>query len=201
MQEQIYDITQAQRGDAKAFDKLAKYWYPCIYRFAFRYFGDEDMAAECTQQTFIIVHKKIRTLENPERFKAWIYRVANNAAHALYQKQKRRNWLSFFGKNQNNEKQDLHLQIPDTEKHANPDSLISQKELSDMLQKALKLIPEEQRVVVVLKNYEGLKFSEISEATGENLSTVKSRLYYGLEALRKILTKWNIQKETIYHEI
>ena len=65
----------------------------------------------------------------------------------------------------------------------------------------MQLLPAEQRVVVVLKEYQGLKFSEIAEVLDAPLNTVKSRLYYGLKALRKIFDQWNIDEETISYEL
>ena len=61
-------------------------------------------------------------------------------------------------------------------------------ELRDLLNRALQTLPEEQRVVVVLKEYEGLKFLEIAEVLDASRSTRLSRAYYGLKALRKPLT-------------
>ena len=68
-------------------------------------------------------------------------------------------------------------------------------ELRDLLNRALQTLPEEQRVVVVLKEYEGLKFREIAEVLDAPLNTVKSRLYYGLKALRKTFNQWDIDRD------
>ena len=68
-------------------------------------------------------------------------------------------------------------------------------ELRDLLNRALQTLPEEQRVVVVLKEYEGLKFREIAEVLNAPLNTVKSRLYYGLKALRKTFNQWDIDRD------
>ena len=59
----------------------------------------------------------------------------------------------------------------------------------------------EQREVVIMKEYEGLKFREIAEVLNISENTVKSRMYYGLDGLRKILEKKNINKETISYEL
>ena len=62
-------------------------------------------------------------------------------------------------------------------------------------------LSEEQREVVIMKEYEGLKFREIAEALHISENTVKSRMYYGLEALKRILERKNINKETIGYEL
>ena len=78
---------------------------------------------------------------------------------------------------------------------------LQQTELSDILQKALLEISEEQREVVIMKEYEGLKFREIAEVLNLSENTVKSRMYYGLDGLKKILEKRNINKNTIGYEL
>jgi len=69
------------------------------------------------------------------------------------------------------------------------------------LQEALLELNDEQREVVIMKEYEGLKFREIAEVLNISENTVKSRMYYGLDGLRKILEKRNINKETIGYGI
>lgn len=61
-------------------------------------------------------------------------------------------------------------------------------------------LPDEQRVVVVMKQYEGFTFREISEILQQPENTVKSRMYYGLKAMRKTLLNWNIQPDYLNHE-
>ncbi len=62
-------------------------------------------------------------------------------------------------------------------------------------------LPEEQRIVIIMKEYQGLKFKEIAEALGESINTVKSRMYYGLHALRKVFDRWDINKEVMQYEM
>ena len=52
-----------------------------------------------------------------------------------------------------------------------------------------------------MKEYQDLKFIEIAEALGEPLNTVKSRMYYGLKALRKVFDEWNINEEVLQYEM
>jgi RNA polymerase sigma factor (sigma-70 family) len=60
---------------------------------------------------------------------------------------------------------------------------------------------DEQRVVIIMKEYEGLKFREIADVLGLSENTVKSRMYYGLDRLKKILKRRSITKETIGYEL
>ena len=82
-----------------------------------------------------------------------------------------------------------------------PDALAHESRVRTLLNRALQTIPEEQRVVIIMKEYQGLKFSEIAEALEVPLNTVKSRMYYGLNALRKVFDQWNINEEMVRYEL
>ena len=95
-------------------------------------------------------------------------------------------------------------QLPDQFKesdHQLPDAKLNKKQIGEIVQKALQKLPEEQRVVVIMKEYQELKFMEIAAALNEPLSTIKSRMYYGLKALRKIFNQWNITEEVMNYEM
>ncbi len=87
------------------------------------------------------------------------------------------------------------------ERRENPERALRLTELSDILQECLTTLSDEQREVVIMKEYEGLKFREIAEALNISENTVKSRMYYGLEAMKRILERRNITKETIGYEL
>ena len=90
---------------------------------------------------------------------------------------------------------------PQAQRFDNPESQLHRTELADILQQALSELNAEQREVVIMKEYEGLKFREIAEVLNISENTVKSRMYYGLEGLRKILDRKNINKDTIGYEL
>ena len=81
-----------------------------------------------------------------------------------------------------------------------PDSRLQNAEMGEIVKEALKALSPEQREVVIMKEYEGLKFREIAETLEVSENTVKSRLYYGLNSLKKALKARSITKETTYYE-
>lgn len=82
-----------------------------------------------------------------------------------------------------------------------PDASAHRQDVRHLLEKALGSIPEEQRVVVVMKEYQGLKFTEIADALQVPINTVKSRMYYGLSALKKLFDQWNIDQEMLRYDV
>lgn len=193
-------IAAAQDGDPVALNQLVKLWYKRIYNFAYKYFGDHDMAMEVTQKTFISMDKNLKSLKDQASFKSWIYRIASNYCHEEIRKQKRK-WVFPFMKVQSRDDQDFIQNTESTNRESNPENEFAQMELKALLKKALTELPEEQRMVVIMKEYEGLKIREIAEAMDISENTVKSRLYYALGSLKKTLEKWNINKETIHYEL
>ena len=183
-------VRQVQNGNRAAFNELASRWQAKIHRFAYRFFADSDDASEITQKTLIKVYQKLDTLDNPGNFSAWIYRVANNLCLDELKRAGRRKSSS------------LEAWVEQAEKAGTvlPSETLEAKELGNIIHKALLTLPDEQRVVVILKEYEGLKFREIAEILEEPENTVKSRLYYGLKSLRRVLTKWNIPKQYLNYE-
>ncbi len=191
-------IPNAIKGNERAFSQLMNLWYKRIYNFSYKYFGDHDMAMEVTQSTFISVHKAIKKLKDPSSFRSWVYRIALNKCYEEDRKMKRRSWLSIFQKDNDEEDKMLQLNHHTDDGFYNPDQVVEEKEMEDMVMKCLHEIPEEQRVIVIMKEYEGLKFREIAGSLNITESTAKSRLYYGLKAMKKQLEKRNIYKENAY---
>lgn len=180
-------IEQVQRGDHGAFNVLVDRWQSRIHRFAFRFFADGDEASEITQKTFIKVYQKLDTLDEPRKFSSWIYRVAKNLCLDELKRAGRR------------KSSPLDAWMEQMEAGPTPAKKLETKELGEVLQKAMLTLPDEQRVVIILKEYEGMKFREIAEILEESENTIKSRMYYGLKSLRRVLKKWNIQNEYLNH--
>lgn len=180
-------IKQVQKGDTDAFSRLVEKWHGKIYRFAFRFFADESEAHDITQKTFIKTYQNVGKLKNPEKFSSWIYRIANNLCLDELKRAGRRKSTS------------LEAYIEQSgaleAEHPAPDAELQNSELGTIIQKALLTLPDEQRTVIILKEYEGLKFSEIADILEEPENTVKSRLYYGLKSTRRVLINWNIKHE------
>lgn len=183
----VHLIRQVRKGDEKALNELFSLWYERVYNIAWKYFGDEDAAMDVCQQAFVAMHKKIASLEDAAKFKFWLYRTVINHCHMESRKRKSRAKLK-----------DNITQFRLTAKQERPDEIYHRNERSKMVLDALQKIPVEQRTVIIMKEYEELTFREIAETLGISESTAKSRLYYGLKNLRKVLLKENITKEYNY---
>jgi len=173
-------IEKSRNGDEQAYGKLVGLWFKRIYNFSLKYFADHDQAMEITQKTFIVVYKKIDRLKNVDSFKYWLYKIAFNHCREEDRRQKRTKWYSIF---YNDEVREIpsHYGHPEVEYH--------NREKEELVAIFLKSLPEEQKAVIIMKEFEGLKFREIAETLNISENTAKSRLYYGLKALKKLIEK------------
>lgn len=185
-------IIRFLNDDTDAFNALVGRWQKPIYNFVLRYARCPDHAGDLTQQTFIRAYKGLKRLDNPARFSSWLYRIALNVARDAGRANQRHVMVSTSDEAVSNT-----LRIPG---RSHPDEAAHRSHLREVLGKALQEIPEEQRVIVVMKEYQGLKFREIAEILDVPINTVKTRLYSGLRSLRKLLDEWNISEEMIWHD-
>jgi RNA polymerase sigma factor (sigma-70 family) len=193
-------IARAKEGDQGAQGKVVQLWYKRIYNFSYKFFVDHDLAMEVSQKTFISMCKNLPALQDNTRFKSWLYKIAVNYCREESRKKKGNRSLP-FDMIWNRDAEDSPQWESSGNRGDNPERQLQQQELADVLQEALLEINEEQREVVIMKEYEGLKFREIAEVLNISENTVKSRMYYGLDGLRKILERKNINKETIGYGI
>lgn len=192
-------VARAREGDNNALSRLVQLWYKRIYNFCFKYFFDHDLAMEVAQKTFISMHRNIANLQDIARFKPWLYTIAVNFCREELRRRKSNKALSLHDLKPGEHETSYSWEAT-RGRNENPEQQLRQSELSDLLQKCLMELSEEQRVVVIMKEYEGLKFREIAETLNVSENTVKSRMYYGLDGLRKILERRRITKETIGYE-
>lgn len=177
-------------GNHQAFNVLISRWQNKIHRFAYRYFASSDDAAEITQKTFIKAYQRLETLDDASKFGSWLYRIANNLCLDELKRAGRRKSTSL----------EALKTAPQTELASSADEKLVRNEALVLLHKALLQLPNDQRMVVIMKEYEGLTFREIAEILDESENTIKSRMYYGLRALKKTFDSWNINKEVFSYD-
>lgn len=174
-------LDSALRGDVHSFGQLVERWRSRIFGFIFRYTGDREDAHDLTQETFTKAYKNLNRLTDPASFPAWVYKIALNECRMRFRRIKRSQLVDL------DEERDTAGAARIDER--TPEEVFHRRELQRVLQAAFEELPAEQRAVIVMKEYQGLKFREISEILSVPLSTVKSRLYLGLKTLKGLVEK------------
>lgn len=167
-----------QQLSAESVERLYEEHASGIRAFLIGLLRDSELAAEVQQSVFVKALEVGQTVQ-PERFRGWLFRVANNEAMSLKRREKvdRRAM------------QQIANTIGRQETTGSVLDRVSSSELAGRVQAALKQIPKEQQEVVRLRIYEGLKFAEIAKQTGVPLGTVLTRMRLALARLTKALPK------------
>lgn len=186
-------IAKFKSGDLSVFNILTRRWYETILGLLYRVLGDIDEAEDVCQKTFITVYFRLHQLNDNEKFRTWLYRIANNCA--IDHLRERRHSFQTADAHRSNGS-DGTQDLPETSP-ADLEGRIDGTALRRLCENALGSLPEEQRVVVVMKLYQDLKFIEIAEVLNVPVNTVKTRMYTGLRSLKEILNKNRLIEEIL----
>lgn len=180
-------MQRIKMGDIGAFDVLVRRWEHKLLNLIHRIIGDPETSRDIRQEVFLRVYQAAKRYRSESQFSTWLYRIAINCSISELRKMKRRRTipLTMPYQYENGEQQSLDDVLADP--NPQPDESMQQDEIARYIQSALQRLPEEQRVVVILRHYEGLKFQQIASILDCPLGTVKSRMRNGLEKLRVIL--------------
>lgn len=182
-------IIEFQKNNTeKAFEILVQRYKNPLVNYVFRFVGDYEICLDIVQDTMIKVYRYKDRYSSIAKFSTWIYTIAGNLARTEYQRRKRRRLFSIdsYG-----EEKDETYDIPD--ESYRPDIITDSGIKDKIIQKALLKVSKAYREVVILRDIQELSYEEISEITGLNVGTVKSRINRGRAQLQKLLK--NIYKE------
>jgi RNA polymerase sigma-70 factor (ECF subfamily) len=167
-------IHQAQHGDLDAFNSLVLAYQGIVFNTALRILGDEDLAADTTQDAFISAFRAITSYRGGS-FRAWLLRTVTNACYDELRRKKRRPTTPLEPA-AGDDGDDIETPRWLTDPLASPEDQLDQQELEHAIQHCLENLPTEFRAVVVLADIQGLDYSEVAVAVKTPLGTVKSRL-------------------------
>ena len=179
-------IRTVQAGDMAAFDELVLRHKDRLFNLVYWFLGDYQEANDCAQETFIKAFKSINGFRFESTFSTWLYRIAvntckNRLKSSAYRWKKKTVSLETSGSKNGNPFFEIVNGSP------TPVMALEKKERMIRIQKAINSLPEEQNQVVVLRDIQGLSYQDISNITGLNLGTVKSRLARGRLELKNKL--------------
>jgi RNA polymerase sigma-70 factor (ECF subfamily) len=178
------DLVRALRaGSTDSLGTLVARWERPLFRFVHRMLPREEDVRDVCQETFLKVLEKAHRFRDGSRFSTWMYQIALNLCRDRVRKARRWRLVVSDGVDLPERAAVQHPAPSGTD----PARTVEHAERAAALRRALETLPHEQREVVVLKEFEGLKFREIAEILGCPESTVKSRMYYGLSGVREAL--------------
>jgi RNA polymerase sigma factor (sigma-70 family) len=174
-------VTLSQEGDLAAFNALVETYQGQVYNLCWRMLGLREAAEDATQEAFLSAYCNIRRFRGPS-FRAWLLRIAANAAIDELRRRRRRPQVSLEAPPSGSE---TALDLPDPS--AGPEEWALRREQARRIQAGLLALPTDQRLAVVLSDVQGLSYEEVGQAMGSSLGTVKSRISRGRARLRRYL--------------
>ena len=171
-----YLVVRIRDGDIEALGELYERYKASMYRTALAITRDTKAAEDILQEAFLRVYAYSHTIDETVPLGPWLYRVTVNFAYTWTRQVKRR--LQSF---------QVTLDRWASSAQWHPETITEEEEWRQVLQQAIDTLPDRHRVVIILHYLEGLSLKEIAYVTGAPEGTVKSRLHYARESLRKII--------------
>ncbi|MFO0701261.1 MAG: sigma-70 family RNA polymerase sigma factor [Nitrospira sp.] len=176
-------VARSLKQDHEAFGQLIDRHGSVIVNLAYRMVGNRAEAEDLAQEAFLTAFKALSTFRADAKFSTWLYRIAAN---------KCKDWLRAKrpGMGQQDVDIDEMLDIHVAEEQT-PERLLSQQQVAQELEQAIRRLPPLYREAFVLKHVEGLSYEEMEDILGVNGDTLKMRVYKGRLQLSRDLAALN----------
>lgn len=168
-------VTAHLDGRLGAFQELYDRYRDRLVHFITRKTGDPDRAQDLVQEAFIRVTRHLHRFDTSKKFSTWVYTIASNLSKNELRNRSRSPLVLFQRLTSNWDDDHRPLQFEDFSMR--PDDLYRKRFLRRLVEDTVRELPEHHRLVFRLRELEGKSYEEISEITGVNLGTVKSRLH------------------------
>jgi RNA polymerase sigma-70 factor (ECF subfamily) len=172
-------LTRLRAGDARAFEELVTTYQHRIFGLALRMLGSRAEAEDVAQETFLRAHRALGAFRGEARLGTWLYAIASRLCLDRLASGERR-----YGRAD----ADALLSLP--AEGGDAAAALERSELGQALHEAIAALPEERRLVIALRDLEGLAYEEIAEVLGLELNTVRSRLHRARLDLKAKLERW-----------
>ncbi len=179
-------VEQLQQGNESAFSKLVDEWQDMVYNTAIGIVQNPQDADDITQEVFMQVYQSISSFKGESKFSTWLYQITLSKALDQEKKKKRKKRFAFVQQLFGNQGEDLVQSI----EFEHPGILMEKKESAQALFKALKQIPDNQRIAFTLHKLEGQSYMEIAEIMNTSLYAVESLMSRAKANLKKQLNKY-----------
>ena len=175
-----------QHGETAAFDELIGRWQRRILGAIYRVMGREEEARDICQEAFLKAYRALGSFKREARFSSWMYQIALNLCRDRLRRRRGRTLVPL--EDAGGTAEELWPGL-----HGDAAVEAESSDLARLVSHAVAALPPDQREVIVLKEYEGLTFTEIAETLQVPVSTVKTRLYRGLVVLRGELERKGVR--------
>jgi len=178
-------MRRCRQGDMSAFELIVLRYKDAIFNFIYHFVSDYHRAQDISQETFLRVLKNVDRYKSRNCFKTWLYRIAVNLCKNELRNRNRRRTFSL-------EDSFLDIEKVSSERYIPPDEFYERLEEQKMIQSALKELPSDQRMAIIMREYQDLSYEEIAAALNCSLGAVKSKIYRARQNIKRILVEMEV---------
>lgn len=168
-------MEKLREGDRSMLEPLIRRYERPLFAYACKILKDRDRAQDVFQETFIRVFRRRSTYRTGARFRPWLYQICLNLCRDLLRKQTRQS------------ETELKDELPLPDLRPGPEERSEKTAVAARVREAVTALPEKQRQVVILAQYQGLSYPEISEILKVPVGTIKSRMFHAVKKLAQEL--------------
>ena len=173
MDKDIFNKIKA--GDEKAFEKLFRHMYQALCAYANKFLQDLDLAEEFTQDVFYRLWEKREQLDINISLESYIYKSVYNKC------------ITYIQRNKLKARYEKYIQYSHIQHGNDASEMVRMQELSELVNKTLKTLPDKTQVIFKLSRFEGLKYHEIADKLSVSVKTVEANMTRALKLFRKNL--------------
>ena len=175
-----------QKGDRRAFEELVARNTPRTHALIYRFLGDPSQVEDLTQEVFLRVFRSGANYRPTAKFSTWLYRIVANLCFNVIRSRKRSRTLSLGG---GGDDEAGYYELAEPRPNA-PHEALHNAELQATVARAIRDLPENQRMVILLNKYEDMPYESIAKVLGCSTMAVKSLLSRARARLRRALESY-----------
>jgi RNA polymerase sigma-70 factor (ECF subfamily) len=176
-------VLRVQKGEKAAFDHLVRKYQHKIVQLVNRYVKDPSEAQDVAQETFIKAYRAMAGFRGESAFYTWLYRIAINTAKNYLVSRSRR-FYDYEVDVQDAEQVEGAVQMRSMD---TPEQQLLSDEIGVAIKSAIDKLPEDMRIAIMLREFDGLSYEDIATAMDCQVGTVRSRIFRAREAIDKKL--------------
>ena len=177
-------VQRARKGDIGSYQRIYDSYARKVLNFIYRMVHSPEEAEDLTQETFVVVYQKLRTLKDINRFEPWLFRIARNFVYQKYRK-RAPSTVSIDTPNE-----DGRLMPEPVDGRKNPDEALQTEELEGVISDVIAGLPEKYREVFVLAALQHLSYEEIADIVGRSLPSVKTDIHRARLEVRESVKRY-----------
>ena len=166
----------------KAYEEIISLYEKKVFSTIYYMVKNENEIEDIAQEVFIKIYKNLNNFKEESSLYTWIYRITINVCIDEIKKRKK---VVYLDEEIENDDGEMKMQVEDGAK--TPSDIVEEKDIQERLVACIKKLPEDQRIMIVLRDIKGFTYMEIAEMLKMNLGTVKSRINRSRAALKEIL--------------